>query len=196
MLMASTPRSAISRAPSMTFCVLMPRGGSISTLTTNFLRSMPEQAGFGRRGRSGGGGRRGLEDAHFGARRQALGRLARGKALAHGADVRRRRAAAAADQARAELQRARRELGEVFGRREVDVAALDELRQPGVRHRRDGRAARGGHHLLEHLEARLRADAAVDAHHVGARLRAARRPPRRACVRTASCRRARTSSAR
>ena len=39
MLTQSTPRCAIRAAASITFWVVMPRGGSISTLTTNFSRS-------------------------------------------------------------------------------------------------------------------------------------------------------------
>ena len=45
MLMQSTPRSAIRRAPSMTLAVLTPRGGSSSTLTTNFSRSSSRSRG-------------------------------------------------------------------------------------------------------------------------------------------------------
>ena len=48
MLTASTFACAMRRAPSMTLRVLMPRGGSISTLTTNFSRSLRNSEGSSR----------------------------------------------------------------------------------------------------------------------------------------------------
>jgi hypothetical protein len=104
-----------------------------------------------------------------GAGRQVLGRQVGSEPFAHGAGVRGRRAAAAAHEPRPGLDRARGEVGEVVGARHVHVAAVHELRQAGVRHDRDGRPIRGRHQLLEHFERGLRADAAVDADHVGPR---------------------------
>ena len=63
-------------------------------------------------------------------------------------DLERRRAAAAADQARAELPRVRCELREVLGRRvRVDDAAAAQAREADVRQRGERRAAVAAHRL-------------------------------------------------
>ena len=152
----------------MTFCVLTAARRIDLDADHELGAQQLQQPGLRSRGGRRGRRRRRLDHLHLGARRQAFGRCPGGESFAHGADVRGRGAAAAADDAHAELERARREFPEVLGAREVDVAAFDELRQPGVRHHGHRRVAGRLHHLLQHLEARLRADAAVDAHHVRA----------------------------
>src|SRR5205814_4145314 len=92
------------------------------------------------------------------------GRLERG---AHGGDVGRRGAAAAADVGDPEVGRLPGEGREVFGGREVEEAPFDPRRESGV-----GLAGQGQlglmPHRLEYLERDLGADPAVDADDVDA----------------------------
>ncbi len=94
-----------------------------------------------------------------------------GRELFHGqrdlTDVFGCRAAAAPDQAHAAGDEAARVRRHVLGRTQVDVPALDVARLAGVGLRRQGHAARRGE-AFDGLEHRRRADAAVDAHDVGA----------------------------
>ena len=76
----------------------------------------------------------------------------------------RRRAAAAADDGAAGLEKAARPRGHVLGRAEVDVAPVHDGRRAGVRHRRELRRAHDGGHPLQRVEHGLRALAAVRAH--------------------------------
>ena len=55
MFTASTPRRTMSCAPSSTFFVETPRGGSSSTLTTNFPRSCARNGGSGPAGAGSAG---------------------------------------------------------------------------------------------------------------------------------------------
>ena len=176
-LTRSTPASRRSRAASIVRSIRMLRGGSISTETTN----RPASSSSARR--VGGGGRRRRRRRPFDERRprsqSATATCGRSAAVAadggrtgrqdrvergpHRGDVLGRRPAAATDDPGPGRQQPRRHRAEVLGAGGVDEAALEPLRQPGVRHDRArglaiGRAA----HRLERVEAGHRPGSAVD----------------------------------
>jgi hypothetical protein len=109
-------------------------------------------------------GRRRLDDDRFGLRRRGAPRHAHGGG--HRADVFGPRAAAAADESDARFEIATGEDAQIFGRRHVDRARIDDARQSGVRLRGDERGRL--QHLLRHVHDDRRARAAVDADDVGA----------------------------
>ena len=175
MLMASAPAALSMAAPSSALRGLRPRGGSSSTQTTN-----SPAASFSRRVRGfvrDVASRRARSTptaiVHGDARRRRR-RLRAAAAvpfalehLAHGGGVLGRGAAAAADDAGAGLDELAGVVGEVLGRRGVDEAVVDVLREAGVRH--GGEAdRRRGRHALDDFERVVRAEAAVDAGDIGA----------------------------
>ncbi len=159
-LMASTPRPARRRAPSISLAQLMPLGGTISTRVTNLPFSMRDPTR--ERWPSGAGGvsvfRTGVAPETFDA---ALG-IDGAHGRAHGANVVGRGSAAAADDLRAGGDGFAGEAGHVFRRAEVDVAALDGAGHAGIGHGGEGK--RGGFaHGLNGGEHGGRAGGAVDA---------------------------------
>ena len=134
---STCPSSCSARASSSIACALPPRGGSISTETTNSpARELPlqERLALGLAARDDD-----LALANDEPR-------ARAAVLVDGVpdrrDLGRRRSAAAADDPRAELARVRGELGEVLGRRvREDHALAGEAREADVRERGERLAA-------------------------------------------------------
>ena len=188
-LTTSTPASRRSRAASMVRSMRMLRGGSISTDTTNRppASSPARRVGGGASSVGAGGVGR---DASFdegrprrsvAAARPSGGVGSRGvERHPHRGDVIGRRPATAADDARTGRDEAGRHVPEIAGAGGVDEAALEALRQSGVRHDRTGRFAVGRQaHRLDRVETGRRARPAVDADRVGAR-RGSRRPRPRA----------------
>ena len=185
-LTTSTPASRRSRAASIVRSIRTERGGSISTDTTNRPAARSgRQAGRRRRVADARRVAGPLDDrrprpaceipAGTPSARRPRGRGRRrgpapGRSLervedrAHRRDMGRRRAAAAADDPGPRVQQSRGHRREVVGARGVHEAALEALRQAGVRHDRARRGVRGGEaHRLERVEAGHRAGAAVDA---------------------------------
>ena len=211
MLTMSTPDSRRSRAASSVRSIRMLRGGSISTDTTNrpSARARARRVGSGRPAPSGGASSGGEARRPDQDRRGALQRcglrlraplvggrdgVERGP---HRRDVLRGRAAAAADDRRPGVEQAGHDAAEVGGLRGVDEAALGALRQAGVGHHRAGRLAIARRaELAEGVEARDRADPAVDADRVHARLAERDQRPRPASSRRRARGPRRTSSTR
>ena len=151
------PDSCSARASSSIACALPPRGGSISTETTN-----SPARNFRCRSVSRSGSLAEIDDLPL-ANDEPRARAA---ILVDGVpdrgDLGRRRSAAAADDPRAELARVRSELGEVVRRRvREDHALAGEAREADVRERGQRFAALA--HPLDGTKRRLEAGAVVRA---------------------------------
>ena len=204
-LTTSTPASRRSRAASIVRSIRMLRGGSISTETTKRRAASSSASRVGGGASSAGVGRalarRGSAPGRaVGDRRRASAAIAAASVAPaaasasergpHRGDVLGRRAAAAADDPGAGGEHPRRHRPEVLRAGGVDEAALEPLRQPGVRHDRAGRIAVGRRGPSPPgRRGRRRPGPAVDPDHVGAGRGRAPRPRPPGC-----CRRPATSS--